>query len=74
MSMSRSDRIGLTGLAITLSGLSLWYFVGSVFLAVIVAVVWVGLLRGWLSAEIHGRFAAAVARPGPPAKERFPET
>jgi hypothetical protein len=60
--MSRSGLIGLTGFAITVSGFLLWYLVGSVFLAATLAVVGVGLLLGWISAEIHGRFADAVTR------------
>jgi hypothetical protein len=64
--MSTSDRVGLTASGLTVLSPALWYFVGSVFLAALTAVVGVGLLLGWLSAKIHAKFVSGAARPQPP--------
>jgi len=59
--MATSGRVGLAGLAITALSPAMSYFVNSWFLAALSAVVGVGLLLGWISARLHGRFAAEAA-------------
>lgn len=64
--MATSDRVGLAGLVMAVLSPATWYLLGNWFIAALLAVVGGGLLLGWLSARLHGRFAEAVTEPEPP--------
>lgn len=64
--MGTSNRVGLVGLVITVLSPAVAYFLGGWFIAALFLVVGIGLLLGWVSAEVHGKFVGSVAGSQPP--------